>query len=78
MQRLNEQMAAMERAWENGDFENLASLAAWLKGSGDTAGFDAFTGPAQLLEQLAKARNEAEPPLLWRSYASLPADRDPC
>ncbi|MGH8488956.1 MAG: ATP-binding protein [Gammaproteobacteria bacterium] len=56
--RLEQQLVACERAWEARDFEELAALAHWLKGTGGTVGFDAFTEPAQELELLAKARSE--------------------
>jgi PAS domain S-box-containing protein len=56
--RLHEQIGAMVRAWEARDYEQLAGLAHWLKGSGGTVGFDEFTEPALNLEQLAKAKNE--------------------
>jgi HPt (histidine-containing phosphotransfer) domain-containing protein len=59
-QQMPERMQAIEVAWENREFEKLAGLAHWLKGSGGTAGFDAFTAPAKALEQLAKARNEQQ------------------
>ncbi len=39
----------------DGDLENVAALAHWLKGAGGTVGFDAFTEPAGELEQAAKA-----------------------
>jgi CheY-like chemotaxis protein len=58
VQRLNVQLKAMEQAVHNRDFDELASLAHWLKGAGGTVGFDAFTEPAAYLEGLAKARNE--------------------
>jgi len=53
-------MEAIEQAWSVRDFASLASLAHWLKGSGGTTGFDAFTVPARTLEQLAKAKNEQQ------------------
>jgi CheY-like chemotaxis protein/HPt (histidine-containing phosphotransfer) domain-containing protein len=59
-QQMPERMQAIESAWDRRDFENLASLAHWLKGSGGTAGFDAFTAPAKTLEQMAKARSEQQ------------------
>ena len=59
-QQMPERMRAIEAAWDSRDFEKLASLAHWLKGSGGTAGFDAFTAPAKTLEQLAKARSEQQ------------------
>jgi PAS domain S-box-containing protein len=52
--RLGQQLGAMQQAWAENDLKQLAALAHWLKGSGGTAGFDAFTGPAAELEQLAK------------------------
>ncbi len=55
--RLNEQLGTMEAAWHERDFEQLASLAHWLKGAAGTVGFDAFTEPAQNLEKLAKENN---------------------
>ncbi|MGH8614579.1 MAG: response regulator, partial [Gammaproteobacteria bacterium] len=58
--RLEKQLVACERAWEARDFEELAALAHWLKGTGGTVGFDAFTEPAQELELLAKARSEVQ------------------
>lgn len=53
--RLPGQIDAMERVWKTRDFTALAELAHWLKGSGGTVGFDVFTEPAKMLEQLAKA-----------------------
>lgn len=58
--QMPERMQAIEDAWGARDFETLAALAHWLKGSGGTAGFDAFTAPAKTLEQLAKARSEQQ------------------
>ena len=40
-----------------GDYEKLASLAHWLKGSAGTVGFGAFTLPAKALEEAAKLKN---------------------
>lgn len=58
--RLNEQIGHMNAAWKARDYEQLASLAHWLKGAGGTVGFGAFTEPAKNLEQLAKEKNERE------------------
>jgi PAS domain S-box-containing protein len=57
--QMPERMSAIEAAWQARDYPTLAGLAHWLKGSGGTAGFDAFTTPARTLEQLAKAADEA-------------------
>jgi HPt (histidine-containing phosphotransfer) domain-containing protein len=60
IERLDEQLEAMARAWTDRDFGDLANLAHWLKGAGGPVGFDAFTEPAARLEQLAKAQSEAQ------------------
>ena len=55
--RLKDQMEAMDKAVEDQDFEELAALAHWLKGSGGTVGFDVFTKPAAGMETEAKNGN---------------------
>jgi HPt (histidine-containing phosphotransfer) domain-containing protein len=57
VKRLDEQLTAMECAWDGRDFARLAELAHWLKGSGGTVGFDAFTAPAVRLERYAKTED---------------------
>jgi PAS domain S-box-containing protein len=52
--RLGDRLNEVQRAWEQRELAEVASIAHWLKGSGGTAGFDAFTGPAKRLEQVAK------------------------
>ncbi|MBI4756152.1 MAG: response regulator [Betaproteobacteria bacterium] len=52
--RLDEQLTAMEQAWQARDMDELGSLAHWLKGAGGTVGYDVFTAPAAQLEQLAQ------------------------
>jgi PAS domain S-box-containing protein len=52
--RLQVQLGKMQSAWEQKELAELAQLAHWLKGSGGTAGFPAFTDPAAMLEQLSK------------------------
>jgi PAS domain S-box-containing protein len=54
--RLHEQIGEMQKAWEQQELSQLASLAHWLKGSGGTAGFHAFTNPAAKLERLVKEK----------------------
>jgi len=58
--RLDDQLNAMTTAWDEKNFDDLASLAHWLKGAGGTVGFDAFTEPAAQLEQLAKSKCEEQ------------------
>ncbi|MDH5535637.1 MAG: ATP-binding protein, partial [Betaproteobacteria bacterium] len=58
--RLNDQLNAMQRAWDERNFTELAALAHWLKGAAGTVGYDAFTVPAAELEKMAKTRAEAQ------------------
>jgi PAS domain S-box-containing protein len=58
--RLHQQLGAMQQAFEKQDLAELAMLAHWLKGSGGTAGFAALTDPARKLEQLAKEKKVDE------------------
>jgi PAS domain S-box-containing protein len=55
--QMPEKMTAIEQACIARDFQTLAGLAHWLKGSGGTAGYDLFTTPAKQLEQAAKAQD---------------------
>jgi HPt (histidine-containing phosphotransfer) domain-containing protein len=52
--KLEEKLDAMHIACEAGDWDELARLAHWLKGSGGTVGFDCLTAPARELEQHAQ------------------------
>ena len=52
--RLGDRLGEIQNAWEQNELQRVAQLAHWLKGSGGTAGFGAFTGPAKKLEALAK------------------------
>ena len=56
--RLHEQLGAMQEAWERKDLDDWRQLAHWLKGSGGTAGFDALTDPARQLGT-ARPRNRS-------------------
>ena len=60
IETLDEKVSKMEQAYAQGDWEELAALSHWLKGSGGTVGFDAFTKPAAALEKFAKAQ-QVEP-----------------
>ncbi len=56
--RLSAQLGELDRAWEARNFETIAAFAHWLKGSGGTVGFEAFTEPAETLEMHAKQGSE--------------------
>src|SRR5439155_11961234 len=45
--RLGERLSEVQNAWEQRELTQVAQIAHWLKGSGGTAGFDAFTLPAR-------------------------------
>jgi HPt (histidine-containing phosphotransfer) domain-containing protein len=53
--KLNAELTRAQSSLENGNLEELALFAHWLKGSGGTVGFDNFTKPATKLETFAKA-----------------------
>jgi HPt (histidine-containing phosphotransfer) domain-containing protein len=57
--QLPDRTLTIRQAWAKRDYKALAALGHWLKGTGGTAGFDAFTAPAQAMEKLAKAGDEA-------------------
>ncbi|MGO9115101.1 MAG: ATP-binding protein [Thermoguttaceae bacterium] len=83
VQRLQEQLAAMQRATDAQDLPELARLAHWLKGAGGTAGFPAFTQPAKRLESLAQDRQcdgieDALAELLQLSKRIVIAPPTPC
>ncbi len=59
-EHLAEKIPSMREAFLSDDFESLKKLAHWLKGSGGTAGFAAFTEPAAQLERAAKNSDNDE------------------
>ena len=54
---LAQKLAQMNDCFEVRDFEGMAGLAHWLKGTAGTAGFDHFTIPAIRLERGAKSKS---------------------
>jgi PAS domain S-box-containing protein len=62
---LGQRVQSMQDAWERNDSTELAELAHWLKGSGGSMGFSAFTAPAGEMQKLAE-QGQLEPigPLL--------------
>ena len=57
--RLDDQLQVLKEAAEQGDFEQVTTLAHWLKGSGGNVGFGEYTELARELEDNANARNQA-------------------
>ena len=55
IEKLNDQLLKMDQAYTNGNLDELAMLALWLKGAGGTVGFDDFTKPAAELGKFAKS-----------------------
>ncbi|MGB5583742.1 MAG: ATP-binding protein [Gammaproteobacteria bacterium] len=58
VQRLSDQLDVMNDARARHDFAQIAEIAHWLKGTGGSAGFDAFTEPAEQLAEAALGNNE--------------------
>ncbi len=56
--RLEDQLSAMEQVWQLRDYDQLATLGHWLKGSAGSVGFPQFTGMAQNLELFAREKND--------------------
>jgi len=56
--KLESTVCEMEDVYQEGDLDQLAFLAHWLKGAGGTVGFDDFTEPAAKLEEFSKARQK--------------------
>ena len=57
--RLDEQLAAIDAAWAERDYEQLKKLGHWLKGSSGSVGFGQFVEPARELEQFSVNRDDA-------------------
>jgi PAS domain S-box-containing protein len=53
--KLHKQLPLLHDAASSGNYEEVTSIAHWLKGSGGTVGFDALYQPASTLEEAAKA-----------------------
>ncbi len=60
VERMPKQLAAMQTAQQNCDWEELGNLAHWLKGSAGSVGYDAYTEPSKFLEEAAKVGNAAD------------------
>jgi CheY-like chemotaxis protein len=58
--RLNEKMQNLEQAVAENNFDEVASIAHWLKGSGGNVGFSGFTALAAELEEHARNRESVE------------------
>jgi len=60
---LSAKLEELRDAVNANDAERVADLAHWLKGSGGTAGYAIFTGPASEIEALARQNQieDAEP-----------------
>jgi two-component system, sensor histidine kinase and response regulator len=54
VEKLHQNISVMQIANREMDWQTVAELAHWLKGSGGTVGFDCFTEPARRLEAFAK------------------------
>jgi len=71
IERFRTKLEEIDVAWNNGQLEELACLAHWLKGSGGTAGFAQCTQPATRLEQLVKTNQKNDIPAAIESLWAL-------
>ena len=55
VQQAKQKSTQLETAIESSNFEEVATIAHWFKGSGGTCGFDDFVMPASELEMAAQA-----------------------
>ena len=56
--RLEQQLAAIDSAWQERDYEELKRLGHWLKGSAGSVGFAQFVEPAKIFEQFAIEKDD--------------------
>ena len=57
VEKLHAKLAAMQSAFDAGQWDELARSAHWMRGSGGTAGFHEFTDPSRELEKAVKTRD---------------------
>ena len=69
--KLNKELSRAQRALENENWEELALIAHWLKGSAGTVGFDDFTTPATKLEHAAQTAHKASAEQLLAQVTQL-------
>jgi CheY-like chemotaxis protein len=81
--RLEEQLACIDAAWSDRNYDELKRLGHWLKGSAGSVGFAAFVEPAVDFEQLAINKDDANLENAIRTLHSLysrievqPGDKD--
>ena len=58
--RLEDQLALIDGAWSDRDYDELKRLGHWLKGSAGSVGFSALVEPAVEFEQLAINKDDAK------------------
>lgn len=58
--RLDERLKELDHAVASQDYQTIADLGHWLKGSAGSVGFHDFTEPALELEEQAKQQQQAE------------------
>ena len=71
IEKLNEQLDEVKRAFDLKEIQAISSFAHWLKGSGGSVGLHAFTGPAIKLETAAKSGELETIKTLIENLASL-------
>ncbi len=75
--RMPKQLVEIQNALKANNFEQLAGLAHWLKGSAGSVGFDGYTQPAKRLEKAAMAEDAADALVHLREIESLTSRLQP-
>ena len=71
VERLDEKMADMQAAVRHQDWDTLSQLAHWLKGSGGSAGFQALTDAASVLELALREGGETRISAAFQKLGAL-------
>ena len=69
--RLEDQLAVIDAAWSDRNYDELKRLGHWLKGSAGSVGFAAFVEPAAEFEQFAINKDDAKLEAAINSLHSL-------
>ncbi len=67
-ERLEIKLAEMDSACAEKNYDEMGSLAHWLKGAGGTVGFDMFTEPAKELERFIKSEDDTQVAALLEKF----------
>ncbi|MCG6938351.1 MAG: response regulator [Gammaproteobacteria bacterium] len=69
--RLDDQLASIDAAWQQRDYDELKRLGHWLKGSSGSVGFSEFVEPAREFENFAMEKDDANLEIAIRKLRAL-------